>query len=165
MRQDRLLWNYFRILYWKRLQKAISLSWKKFKWTTKIKNKSNFQRVWLFMIYGRSLDFKRRFYTLKGYLVDALDELNMTEIDRIRDDCLKSEHYRIKQFWRTIKRWYDWIKGFCEHSTDNFKFTNALTEGINNLCKVAKRVSHWFSSKVMYIKKLTARFCLKKLEI
>ncbi|MDQ7022386.1 MAG: transposase [Candidatus Gracilibacteria bacterium] len=97
--------------------------------------------------------------------MDALDELNMTEIDRIRDDCLKSEHYRIKQFGRTIKRWYAGIKGFCEHSTDEFKFTNALTEGINNLCKVAKRVSHGFSGKVMYIKKLTARFCLKKLEI
>ncbi|MDQ7023862.1 MAG: hypothetical protein Q9M97_10365 [Candidatus Gracilibacteria bacterium] len=45
--------------------------------------------------------------------MDALDELNMTEIDRIRDDCLKSEHYRIKQFGRTIKRWYAGIKGFC----------------------------------------------------
>ncbi|MDQ7022472.1 MAG: hypothetical protein Q9M97_02915 [Candidatus Gracilibacteria bacterium] len=42
--------------------------------------------------------------------MDALDELNMTEIDRIRDDCLKSEHYRIKQFGRTIKRWYAGIK-------------------------------------------------------
>ncbi|MDQ7022563.1 MAG: MG2 domain-containing protein [Candidatus Gracilibacteria bacterium] len=62
------------------------------------------------------------------------------------------------------KRWYAGIKGFCEHSTDEFKFTNALTEGINNLCKVAKRVSHGFSGKVMYIKKLTARFCLKNLK-
>jgi hypothetical protein len=30
--------------------------------------------------------------------MDAMDNLDMIEIDRIRDDCLSSEHYRIKQF-------------------------------------------------------------------
>ncbi|MDQ7022014.1 MAG: transposase [Candidatus Gracilibacteria bacterium] len=131
------------------------------------KNLSGQQRLRLNQIFKEFdyLGFLQESWTLKEDFMDALDELNITEIDRIRDDCLKSEHYRIKQFGRTIKRWYAGIKGFCEHSTDEFKFTNALTEGINNLCKVAKRVSHGFSSKVMYIKKLTARFCLKKLEI
>jgi transposase len=78
---------------------------------------------------------------------------------------LNSEHYRIKQFWRTIKRWYEGIKGYIENSNEKFKFINALTESINNLCKVAKRVSHGFSTKSMYIKKLCARFCLKELQI
>ncbi len=142
------------------------------KWYRKLffyreKNLSWQQRLRINQIFKEFdyLWFMQESWTLKEDFMDALDELNMVEIDRIRDDCLKSEHYRIKQFWRTIKRWYAWIKGFCEHSTDEFKFTNALTESINNICKVAKRVSHWFSSKVMYIKKLTARFCLKKLEI
>jgi len=142
------------------------------KWYRKLflyreKNLSWQQKLRLNQIF-REFDylwFLQEAWTLKEDFMDALDELNIAEIDRIRDDCLKSEHYRIKQFWRTIKRWYSWIKGFCEHSTKEFKFTNALTEGINNLCKVAKRISHGFSSKVMYIKKLTARFCLRKLEI
>jgi transposase len=89
----------------------------------------------------------------------------LKEVNRIRDDCLTSEHYRIKQFWRTIKRWYKWIKWYIENSNEDFKFTNALTESINNICKVAKRVSHGFSSKNMYIKKLCARFCLTELKI
>jgi len=104
-------------------------------------------------------------WTLKEDFYDALDSLNLKEIDRIRDDALNSEHRRLKQFWRTIKRWYKWIKWYIENSTKNFKFTNALTESINNLCKVVKRVSHWFRTKEMYIRKLTARFCLKELQI
>lgn len=111
------------------------------------------------------LGFLQESWTIKEDFMDAMDNLDMTEIDRIRDDCLNSEHYRIKQFWRTIKRWYLWIKWFCEHSTPTFKFTNAFTEWANNLCKVAKRQSHWFRLKDMYIRKLTAKFCYKKLEI
>jgi hypothetical protein len=37
-------------------------------------------------------------WTLKEDFMDAIDELNLEEVDRIRDDCLNSEHYRIKQF-------------------------------------------------------------------
>jgi hypothetical protein len=93
-----------------------------------------------------------------------MDSLDLKEIDRIMNECLESEHYRIKKFWWTLKRWYSWIKWFCEHSTPFFKFTNAFTECFNNLCKVAKRVSHWFKTKDMYFKKLVARFCLKTLD-
>jgi hypothetical protein len=93
-----------------------------------------------------------------------MDILDLKEIDRIMNECLESEHYRIKKFWWTLKRWHSWIKWFCEHSTPFFKFTNAFTEGFNNLCKVAKRVSHWFKTKDMYFKKLVARFCLKTLD-
>ena len=104
-------------------------------------------------------------WTLKEDFMDAMDNLDLDEIDRVMRECLESKHYRIKQFWNTLKRWYRWIKWFCEHSTPIFKFTNALTESINNLCKVTKRVSHWFRTKEMYIKKLVARFCLKELKI
>ncbi|NCC70768.1 hypothetical protein EOM09_04250 [bacterium] len=52
-----------------------------------------------------------------------------------------------------------------ENSSKNFKFTNALTESINNLCKVLKRVSHGFRNKDMYIRKIASRFCLKELQI
>ena len=104
-------------------------------------------------------------WTLKEDFYDALDNLDLSEIDRIRDDALNSEHRRLNQFWRTIKRWYANIKWYIENSDKNFKFTNALTEGMNNLCKVAKRVSHWFKTKERYIKKLCARFCLIELQI
>lgn len=104
-------------------------------------------------------------WTLKEDFYDALDNLDLDEIDRIRDDCLNSEHRRLKKFWETIVRWYKWIKWYIENSSKNFKFTNALTEWINNICKVAKRVSHGFKTKDRYIKKLVARFCLKDLKI
>jgi hypothetical protein len=35
---------------------------------------------------------------LKEDFYDALDNLDLDEIDRIRDDALKSEHRRLKQF-------------------------------------------------------------------
>lgn len=111
------------------------------------------------------LGFMAESWTLKEDFMDAMDNLDLEEIDRVMAECLESKHYRIQQFWRTLKKWYAGIKGFCEHSTATFKFTNALTEGINNLCKVAKRVSHGFKYKSMYIKKLVTKFCLKKLEI
>ena len=46
-------------------------------------------------------------WNVKEDFMNALDELNLEEVDRIRDDCLGSEHYRMKQFGRTIKRWYE----------------------------------------------------------
>lgn len=130
------------------------------------KNLSWIQKLRLNQIF-REFDylwFMQTARTLKEDFMDAMDNLDLKDIDKIMKECLESEHYRIKQFWRTIKRWYAWIKWFCEHSTPFFKFTNAFTEGFNNLCKVAKRQSHGFKLKSMYLKKLVARFCLKNLE-
>lgn len=141
--------------------------WYRTLFVTREKNLSWQQKLRLNQIF-RDFDylgFMQEAWTLKEDFMDAIDELNLEEVDRIRDDCLNSEHYRIKQFWRTIKRWYEGIKGYIENSNEKFKFINALTESINNLCKVAKRVSHGFSTKSMYIKKLCARFCLKELQI
>jgi len=141
--------------------------WYRSLFVTREKNLSWQQRLRLNQIF-KDFDylwFMQEAWTIKEDFMDAIDELNLDEIDRLRDECLMSTHYRIKQFWRTIKRWYEWIKWYIQHSTDEFKFTNALTESVNNLCKVAKRISHGFSSKTMYIKKLCARFCIKKLEI
>ena len=46
-------------------------------------------------------------WTIKEDFMDAIDELNLDEIDRLRDECLANQHYRIKQFGRTIKRRYE----------------------------------------------------------
>ena len=105
---------------------------------------------------------KIKFFSL---FYDVLDNLDLDEIDRIRDDALNSGQRRLNQFWRTIKRWYANIKWYIENSSKDFNFTNALTEGINNLCKVVKRVSHWFRTKERYIKKLSARCCFTELGI
>ncbi|MDQ7023687.1 MAG: hypothetical protein Q9M97_09430 [Candidatus Gracilibacteria bacterium] len=78
------------------------------------KNLSGQQRLRLNQIFKEFdyLGFLQESWTLKEDFMDALDELNMTEIDRIRDDCLKSEHYRIKQFGRTIKDGMPELKDF-----------------------------------------------------
>ncbi len=97
---------------------------------------------------------------MKENFIDALDEKNIEDIDRIMKETLNSEHYRIQQFGRTLRNWYDWIANFCKYSTKEFIFTNAYTEGINNQCKVAKRVSYGFRTKNNYFRKLTAKFTL-----
>ncbi len=97
--------------------------------------------------------------------MDAMDNLDMIEIDRIRDDCLASEHYRIKQFWRTINRWYLWIKWFCEHSTLLLNLLMLLLNVLIIFVKLLKDNLHWFKFKDMYIRKLTAKFCYKNLTI
>ncbi len=130
------------------------------------KNLSPISKLRLNQIF-REFDYlwlMQQAWTLKEDFMDAMDNLDMLEIERVQKECLESAHYRVQQFGRTIKRWYNGIKGFCEHSTAFFKFTNALTEWINNVCKVAKRVSHGFKTKEMYLKKLVAKFCITKLE-
>ncbi len=142
------------------------LNWPTYKllFSTREKNMSWYQKLRLRQI-TRDFDYNnylKEAWVMKENFLDALDEKNIDDIDRIVDEALESEHYRIQQFGRTLRNWYDWIKNYCLYSTDDFKFTNAYTESINNQCKVAKRVSHWFKHKDNYLKKLTARFSLKK---
>ena len=122
---------------------------KKFKWYWKTWIKSNF---WEYDY----LWFLAEVWTIKEDFMDAMDEKNLDKINRIMTDCLASEHYRMKQFWRTLKRWYAWIEGFFSVKSDTFKFTNALTEGINNLCKVVKSYRfHWFRLKNYVFEKIS----------
>ncbi|MDP2396095.1 MAG: hypothetical protein Q8S84_07395 [bacterium] len=37
-------------------------------------------------------------WTLKEDFFDAIDNLDIAEVNRVMKDCLVSEHYRIKQF-------------------------------------------------------------------
>ena len=152
--------------------KEITLAWYIEIWYRKLfltreKNLSPIAKLRLTQILTEYdyLWFLKEFWFMKEDFFDAMDNLDIVKIKEIKDNCLASEHYRIKQFWRTLKRWMKWIEGFCKYSSKKFKFTNALTEWVNNLCKVAKRVSHGFRYKSMYIKKLVARFCLKDLKI
>jgi len=101
---------------------------------------------------------------IKEDFMNAIDELDLKEVDRIMADCRESEHHRLKQFARTLNNWYDWIKWFCEHSTKDFKFTNALTEWLNNSCKVAKRQSHWFKIKDNYIRIIFCKNIISKVK-
>ncbi len=142
------------------------------KWYRKLflfreKNLSPIQKLRLNQIFYEFdyLGFLKEARTMKEDFFDAMDELDIERIKEIMNNCLSSKHFRIKKFGRTLKRWLKWIEWFCRYSTKDFKFTNALTESINNLCKVAKRVSHGFRTKSMYIKKLVAKFCLNELKI
>ena len=95
-------------------------------------------------------------WSIKEDFMEAIDNLDLEEFNRIIKECKESEHIRIKQFWRTLTNWYDWIKWYIEHSTWNFKFTNAFTEATNNNCKVLKRISYGFKKKDNYIRKIFA---------
>lgn len=94
----------------------------------------------------------------KETFCNALDDLDLVAIREVRDRCLDSDHYRIQEFGRTLRKRDKQLQNFCTHSTDKFKFTNAYTESINNQCKVAQRVSHWFIYKASYKRKLFSRF-------
>ena len=124
------------------------------------KNLSWFQRLRLNQILSE-FDYKnylKESWLLKEALFEAIDDTDIPAVIKVMKDCLDSEHYRIQQFWRTLQNWLPWIEAFCDLSTEEFKFTNALTEWINNHCKIAKRVSCWFRYKDNYIRKLTAKF-------
>ncbi len=131
-----------------------SLFWKK------EKNLSGIQKLRLRQIL-REFDpngYLRDARTYKEWFCDAMDELNIQEIRKVRDGCLESDHYRIHWFWKTLLKRDKQLEAFCTHSTKDFKFTNAYTESVNNQCKIAKRVSHWFRYKCNYKKKLSVRF-------
>lgn len=94
----------------------------------------------------------------KESFLEWLEAQDISQIREVRDDCLESDHYMIKKFWRTLQRWDEQLENYCKYSTEDFKFTNAVTEAINNQCKVAKKVSHWFRHKKNYRRKLWSRF-------
>jgi len=64
------------------------------------KNLSPIQKLRLNQIFREYdyLGFMQVSWTLKEDFFDAMDSLNLDEIDRIMRECLESEHYRIKQF-------------------------------------------------------------------
>ena len=130
---------------------------------TREQNLSGIQKLRLNQVFA---EFDYRGYlaetwTLKEDFMDAINARDVQEVNRIIQDCKESEHHRIQQFGRTLTNWYSGIKGYCEHSTNEFKFTNALTEGINNSCKVAKRQSHGFKNKDNYLRKIFVKCILK----
>lgn len=107
-------------------------------------------------------------YDIYGYLAearvakenfcDALDLLDIEWIRKVRDDCLQAKQYKILWFWKTLQKRDKQLESYCRNSTEEFKFTNAFTEAINNQCKIAKHVSMWFKTKASYKKKLSTRF-------
>lgn len=142
-------------------------TWYRLLFLKREKNLSPLQKTRLNQIF-REFDYNwylAEVRTIKEDFMDAIDSLNIKEVDRILNECKKSEHHRMKQFWRTLTNWYDWIKWYCEHSTKNFKFTNAFTEWLNNSCKVAKRQSHWLKYKETYFKKLFVKNMINKAKI
>lgn len=122
-------------------------------------NLNSIQKLRLRQIF-KEFDYKwymAEAWVAKERFIDALDTLDINEIVDVMKDCITSEHYRIRTFWRTLKRWMKQLETFCKHSTKEFKFTNAYTESFNWDCKVQKRVSRWFIHKKNYLRKLCAR--------
>ena len=141
-------------------EQAFLNKWYKLLFLTKEENMSWLQKLRLRQILKEydPHNYMKEAWMYKEWFCEALDELCIEDIRRIRDECLESEHYRIKDFGKTLKRRDKQLEGFCTHSTDAFKFTNAYTEWVNNQCKVAKRVAYGFKHKSNYKRKLSARF-------
>ena len=94
----------------------------------------------------------------KESFIEWLENYDIVQIREVRDDCLSSDHYMIKSFGQTLKRWDLELENYCKYSTPEFNFTNAFTEGTNCQCKIAKKVSMWFRHKSNYKRKLSSRF-------
>jgi hypothetical protein len=141
--------------------------WYRLLFLTREKKLSEIQRVRLNQIF-REFDYYGYLVearTIKEDFMDAMDELNIWEVNRIIWECNISEHYRIKQFGRTLSNWYDWIKWYIENSTPEFKFTNAFTEWMNNnQCKILQRQSFWFKKKDNYFRKIFAKNIISKIK-
>ena len=155
IKQNGKKWEYREIT-----EDAFLNRWYKSLFWTKEKNLSGIQKLRLRQIL-REFDpywYLRDAWMYKEWFYEAMDELNIKEIRRVRDECLQSDHYRINWFGKTLLKRDKQLEAFCTHSTDDFKFTNAYTESINNQCKVAKRVSHGFRYKSNYKKKIFVRF-------
>lgn len=70
-------------------------------------------------------------------------------LKKVMGDCLKSEQYRIRQFGRTIKRWFQEILNFFK-----LNITNAFTEGKNTKAKLFKRIAYGYRNKENYMRRL-----------
>lgn len=87
-------------------------TWYRKLFLTKEKNLSPIQKLRLNQIF-REFDYNgylAETWTIKEDFMEAIDELNMKEVDRIIEECKLSEHHRIKQFGRTLTNWYDGIR-------------------------------------------------------
>ncbi len=149
------IWEYKEIT-----EEAFLNKWYKTLFMYREKNMSGMQKLRLRQIL-REYDphgYLKEARIYKEIFCEALDDLDIRTIREVRDWCLESEHYRLQQFGRTLTRRDKQLEAFCVHSTEEFKFTNAYTESINNQCKVCKRVSHWFIHKKNYKRKLSSRF-------
>lgn len=97
----------------------------------------------------RRCPYLREAWLEKELLREALNTQDPVILEKVKNDCIKSEQYRIRQFGRTLKRWFVAILNFFQ-----FKLTNAFTEGKNNKAKVFKRIAYGYRNKSSYIRKL-----------
>ncbi len=93
--------------------------------------------------------YLREAWLNKELLRESLQNKDEELLMKVKEDCLKSDQYRIRQFGRTLKRWFQAILNFFK-----FNITNAFTEGKNNKAKVFKRIAYGYRNKDSYIRRL-----------
>jgi transposase len=89
----------------------------------------------------------------KEVLRSILKDRDREGLELLIQECLASTHPRIITFGKTLKRWESAILNKFTYQT-----SNAFTEGINNKCKIIKRISYGFKSESNYIKKVLISF-------
>jgi transposase len=93
--------------------------------------------------------YLREAWLNKELLRESLQNKDEELLRKVREDCLASDQYRIRQFGRTLKRWFQAILNFFK-----LNITNAFTEGKNNKAKVFKRIAYGYRNKDSYIRRL-----------
>lgn len=97
----------------------------------------------------RRCRYLREAWLNKELLRESMQTRDEYLLKKVTEDCLKSTQYRIRQFGRTLKRWFQAILNFFR-----LNITNAFTEGKNNKAKVFKRIAYGYRNKDSYIRKL-----------
>lgn len=93
--------------------------------------------------------YLREAYLWKEMLNEAIQNKDMSLIQKLIDDFKGSIQYKIKTCWNTLEKWKDEIQNFLETW-----ITNAFTEWKNTKAKLLKRMAYWYKNKDNYIKRL-----------
>ena len=93
--------------------------------------------------------YMKEAYDTKETIRDMLKDKDKAKLDELMSRIKDSEHFKVQEFYRTLKRWYDSILNYFEYG-----LTNARLEGKNTKAKLLKRISYGYNTKKNYMKKL-----------
>jgi transposase len=88
-------------------------------------------------------------YTAKEMITEMMEDKDKEQLEDLLYFLKDSEHYKLQELYRSLKKWKQEILNYFEHGK-----TNARNEGYNNKAKIIKRISYGYKTKKNYIKKL-----------
>lgn len=88
-------------------------------------------------------------YLWKELLSEAIEEKNVSLLNKVINDFKSSLHYKLQELWNTLWKWSKEIENF-------FKtwISNAFTEWVNTQIKLFKKMAFWYKIKENYMKRI-----------